>query len=128
MSDLAHRLSNLSPERRALLEKQLAAKAAAERAAADEQAVAAIGLGCRFPGGASSPEALWQLLLDGVDAVREVPSDRWDAGANYDRDITVPGRTNTKWGGFLDERLDELDAPFFGISPREARQLDPQQR
>ena len=96
----------------------------------DEQAlagaVAIIGMGCRFPGG-DDPEAFWELLRSGTDAVGEVPADRWDVEAVYGEDPTAPGRASTKWGGFL-ERVDGFDAEFFGISPREAQQMDPQQR
>ncbi len=89
--------------------------------------IAVIGLGCRFPG-ADGPEAFWQLLKQGQDAIKEVPSDRWDL-ASYYRDGPTPsrGKMNTRWGGFLDQ-VDQFDAGFFGISPREAARLDPQQR
>src|SRR6266478_2042855 len=89
-------------------------------------AIAIIGMGCRFPG-ASNPAAFWRLLFDGKDAISEVPSDRWDIDEYYDRDPLAPGKMNTRWGGFLD-RVDEFDPFFFGISPREAACMDPQQR
>jgi len=89
--------------------------------------IAIIGMGCRFPGGVDSPEAFWQLLADGVDAVRPVPADRWDADALYDADPSAPGKAATKWGGFLD-RIDGFDAAYFNILPREAERMDPQQR
>ncbi|AXK31825.1 acyltransferase domain-containing protein [Streptomyces armeniacus] len=76
--------------------------------------IAVVGLGCRFPGGAEGPAAYWQMLRDGVDAIRTVPEDRFD-GAGLWR------------GGFLDG-VDRFDAPFFRIPPREARVMDPQQR
>ena len=87
--------------------------------------IAIIGLGCRFPG-ANSPAAFWQLLENGIDAIREVPSDRWDVDQLYDPDAG-PGKMNTRWGGFL-EQADEFDPQFFNISPREATRMDPQQR
>jgi thioester reductase-like protein len=90
-------------------------------------AIAILGIGCRFPGGADNPERFWQLLHDGVDAVRPVPADRWDADAYYDPRPEVPGKMATRWGGFLDD-VDHFDAPFFGITPREAAGMDPQQR
>ncbi|HMY14986.1 MAG TPA: SDR family NAD(P)-dependent oxidoreductase [Polyangium sp.] len=88
--------------------------------------IAIVGMACRFPK-APSVEAYWQLLRDGVDAITEVPRDRWDAAALYDPNGTTPGKLNTRWGGFLD-RVDQFDPQFFGISPREAVQMDPQQR
>jgi acyl transferase domain-containing protein/acyl carrier protein len=88
--------------------------------------VAIIGIGCRFPG-AKGPEGFWQLLADGVDAVREVPPERWSLDDLYDEDPAAPGKMNTRWGGFLAE-VDRFDAAFFGISPREATYIDPQQR
>jgi acyl transferase domain-containing protein/aryl carrier-like protein len=89
--------------------------------------LAIIGIGCHFPGGATSPQAFWELLCTGVDATREVPVDRWDARKFYDPDLKKSGKMNTYRGGYL-ERIDLFDAQFFGISPREAVWLDPQQR
>ena len=89
--------------------------------------IAIIGMGCRFPGGANNPNAYWNLLHDGIDAIKEIPSQRWDVDEFYDSDSEVPGKMYAKYGGFLDE-VDKFDAQFFGISPREAVNLDPQQR
>jgi acyl transferase domain-containing protein/aryl carrier-like protein len=89
--------------------------------------IAIIGIGCRFPGGANSPEAFWELQRNGVDAITEVPADRWDSKAFYHPDSGRPGKINSRWGGFI-ERIDHFDARFFGISPREAARMDPQQR
>jgi acyl transferase domain-containing protein/acyl-CoA synthetase (AMP-forming)/AMP-acid ligase II/acyl carrier protein len=94
------------------------------RDARDE--VAIVGMACRFPG-APSLAAYWQLLEDGVDAIREVPASRWPVDAYYTEGKARPGRMNTRWGGFIDD-VDRFDAGFFGISPREAESLDPQQR
>jgi acyl transferase domain-containing protein len=88
--------------------------------------VAIVGIGCRFPG-APNPEALWQLLIQGKDAIREVPADRWSIRAFYDPDSRKPGKLSAFRGGFLNQ-IDRFDAAFFGISPREAAYLDPQQR
>ena len=89
--------------------------------------IAIVGMGCRFPGGANDPEAYWELLRDGVDAIALVPTERWDIDAYYDSDPDTPGKMYTRYGGFI-ARVDEFDAQFFGISPREAVNLDPQQR
>jgi acyl transferase domain-containing protein len=88
--------------------------------------IAIVGMGCRFPG-AENPTAFWRLLVEGRDAIRRVPSDRWDADAWYDPDPDAIGRMYTVDGGFLDQ-VDRFDAGFFGISPREAESLDPQHR
>ncbi|HAA30904.1 MAG TPA: beta-ketoacyl synthase, partial [Cyanobacteria bacterium UBA8553] len=88
--------------------------------------IAIIGVGCRFPG-AKNPEAFWQLLCNGEDAITEVPADRWDVDALYDPTPGSRGKMNTRWGGFL-EQVDQFDAHFFGIAPREAVYIDPQQR
>jgi len=89
-------------------------------------AVAIVGIGCRFPG-AADVDAYWRLLHDGVDAVTEIPKSRWDIDALYDADPDVPGKMYTRHGGFV-EGIEDFDAGFFGISPREAISLDPQQR
>ena len=89
--------------------------------------LAIIGIGCHFPGGATSPQAFWELLCSGIDATREVPADRWDVRKFYDPDLRKSGKMNTARGGYL-EHIDQFDAHFFGISPREAMWLDPQQR
>ncbi len=104
----------------------VAATAAGRVREAQNEPIAIIGIGCRFPG-AGDPAAFWQLLRDGVDAVREVPTDRFDHRAFYDPDPASPGKMNTRWGGFL-EQVDQFDRTFFGISPREAQGMDPQQR
>ncbi len=88
--------------------------------------IAIIGLSCRFPK-ASNPQAFWELLRNGVDAISEVPADRWNVDTFYSPDPTVPGKVTSRWGGFLDE-VDSFDPHFFGISPREAARMDPQQR
>lgn len=88
--------------------------------------IAIVGIGCRFPG-AVGPAAFWSLLRDGVDAITEIPADRWDAHRFYNPDTSVPGTMNTRWGGFVAD-VDRFDPLFFGISPREADFMDPQQR
>ena len=126
MADLSRRLEGLSPEKRALLEQRLGRSPRTGHPLGAEP-VAIIGMGCRFPGGANSPEAFWRLLTEGRDAIRRVPADRWDADAVVDPSVTSGSEAGTRWGGFLD-RVDEFDPGFFGIAPREASQMDPQQR
>jgi acyl transferase domain-containing protein len=89
--------------------------------------LAIVGIGCRFPGSVRSPAELWKLLVEGVDAITEIPANRWSLASFYDPDPAKPGRACVRWGGFL-EGVDEFDAQFFGISPREAARADPQQR
>ena len=98
------------------------------RASEPDQAIAIVGMGCRFPGGADSPAAFWDLLTRGADAIVEVPRDRWNVDRFYDPDPAKPGKMYVRAGGFLRERIDQFDALFFGMSPREAAFLDPQQR
>ncbi|MDC0708570.1 SDR family NAD(P)-dependent oxidoreductase [Stigmatella sp. ncwal1] len=89
--------------------------------------IAIVGMGCRFPGGVGSPAELWDLLRHGVDAITEIPADRWDRDAWYDPDPEAPDKTPIRHGGFIDDVAD-FDAGFFRISPREARCMDPQHR
>src|ERR1044072_7172523 len=127
MRNEAENLKGLSPIKRAVLavDDLRARLEVAERERTEP--IAITGIGCRFPGGANDPESFWQLLRAGVDAITEVPRERWDAEAIYDPDATVRGKTNARWGGFL-ENVNQFDASFFGISPREATHMDPQQR
>lgn len=89
--------------------------------------LAIVGIGCRLPGDANSPEDYWSLLLNAIDATREVPETRWNTGRYYDPNPAKAGKMVTRRGGYLSE-IDQFDAQFFGISPREANLLDPQQR
>ncbi|GLW63698.1 polyketide synthase [Actinomadura rubrobrunea] len=93
----------------------------------EAEPIAIVGIGCRFPGGADGPRSFWELLCEGRDAVTEVPSDRWNAEEFWDADPAAPGKTTTRWGGFLKD-VDRFDPQFFGISATEAARMDPQQR
>lgn len=115
----------LSTIQRALLARQF--HEGDDSALATSEPIALIGMACRYPGGADTPERFWDLVRDGVDAITPVPRDRWDAEDLYDVDPFAPGTINSRWGGFIDD-IAGFDAAFFGISPREASRMDPQQR
>ncbi len=127
MNDSPQTPEQLSPVKRALLEIRDLRIRLAEAERVRTEPIAIIGMGCRFPGGASDPESLWRILASATDAVREVPSDRWDINEFFDPNPDALGKMSTRWGGFLDE-VDQFDAEFFGVSPREAVSIDPQQR
>ncbi|WP_437275955.1 SDR family NAD(P)-dependent oxidoreductase [Sorangium sp. So ce375] len=117
--------ATLSPLKRALLAlERMQARVAELERGAQPAPIAIIGGACRFPAGATSLDAYWRMLRDGVDAIRDVPRDRWDP-ARYAHLLESP--QELRWGGFLDN-VDAFDAAFFNISPREAKHLDPQQR
>ena len=90
--------------------------------------IAILGMGCRFPGGVTSPDDLWQMLSEERDAISEFPTDRgWNLDALFGPDADAPGATYVRAGSFVDA-VGDFDAAFFGISPHEAQAMDPQQR
>lgn len=90
------------------------------------EGIVIVGMACRFPG-APNKQAYWHNLVNGVDAVREVPDERWNIQEYYDPRKGIKGKMYTKWGGFVDD-VRRFDARFFDIWPREAEKMDPQQR
>jgi amino acid adenylation domain-containing protein/non-ribosomal peptide synthase protein (TIGR01720 family) len=90
-------------------------------------AIAVIGMGCRFPGGAENPARFWELLATGRDAVGEIPPERWDLARWWDPDPEAPGKMYVRAAALLPD-ITRFDAPFFNITPNEAEALDPQQR
>lgn len=127
MSTTSEEKNQLSTTERALLALKDARKKLEDAERAKHEPIAVIGIGCRFPGGANDVDAFWHLLHNGIDAIREVPPDRWDIDQYYDPNPDTPGKTYSRYGGFLDQ-IDQFDPQFFGISPREAASMDPQQR
>ncbi len=128
-AELAYEFPTIEALARGLADSSSPSQPAAEASRVREakaEAIAIIGIGCRFPGAADA-RAFWNLLRNAVDAIREVPADRFNLHDFYDPDPAVPGKIITRWGGFL-EHVDQFDARFFGISPREAARMDPQQR
>ena len=89
--------------------------------------IAVVGIGCRFPGRANDPEAFWRLLEAGWTRSRRSRPTAGTVASFYDPDPSRPGKTYSRWGGFV-EGIDRFDPHFFGISPREAARMDPQQR
>jgi len=92
-----------------------------------KEALAIIGMGCRFPGEVNSPNEFWDLLINKKNAIQDIPSDRWDADSLFAGDFRRAGKISVKKGGFIKD-IDKFDSGFFGISPLEASRMDPQQR
>jgi natural product biosynthesis luciferase-like monooxygenase protein len=90
------------------------------------ESIAIVGVGCRFPG-ASTPESFWELLTNGVDAIREVPAERWNVEAFYASERGMSGKTVSRWGGFLD-RVDYFDPEFFEMAESDVGRIDPHQK
>ena len=124
--DVARRIAGLSAEKRALLEKRL--RQPAERTPASfREPLAIIGMGCRFPGGANTPDIFWKLLMDGYDGISEISADRRAWSRLKDTGLAPHQIETLRWGGFVND-IQSFDSVFFNISPREADHMDPQQR
>src|ERR1044072_44158 len=98
-----------------------------EAEAKDHEPIAIVGMGCRYPGGVTSPEDLWRLVSSAGDGITPFPTDRgWDLETLFDPDTDRAGTSHVREGGFLHDAA-EFDAELFGISPREALAMDPQE-
>jgi acyl transferase domain-containing protein/NADPH:quinone reductase-like Zn-dependent oxidoreductase/NADP-dependent 3-hydroxy acid dehydrogenase YdfG/acyl carrier protein len=126
MSDQAKN-QETSLERQALAALRKMRQRLSDIEGARSEPIAIVGIGCRLPGGANDPESFWDLLRNGMDAIREVPADRWQLDEYFAPHPGLPGKTYSRWGGFMDQ-IDQFDPDFFGISAREAIHMDPQQR
>src|ERR1700730_1045997 len=127
MSEVRETQEQLSPLKRAILELREMRAKLDEADRRKREPIAIVGIGLHLPGGARDESSLWRLLADGVDAISEIPRDRWDVDAYYDPDPDKPGKMNTRHGAFI-SGVDQFDAEFFGVSPREAVSMDPQHR
>jgi acyl transferase domain-containing protein/pimeloyl-ACP methyl ester carboxylesterase len=127
MNEVMNPPEKMTPLQQALFAVRKMRAQVARLEEAQREPIAIIGMGCRFPGGADTPVKFWRLLQQGIDAIVEVPADRWDAAAYYDPNPQTAGKASTMQGGYLAD-VSGFDAAFFGITPREVVSMDPQQR
>ena len=108
-----------SPEKAAdtieRLERRVAELEGMGDTTARQVAVAVVGMGCRYPGGADTPEAFWELLESGRDVLGDIPASRWDVDDYYDPEVSIPGKMYVRQGHFLDP-IDRFAPQFFGLS------------
>jgi len=116
-----------SPVKQALIEIRRLKARLEETENANRDPIAIVGIGLRLPGGIGTPDALWEKLSQGFDAVGTIPASRWRLEDYYDENPDAPGKAYSRHGAFIED-ADLFDADFFGISPREAQTMDPQQR
>jgi phthiocerol/phenolphthiocerol synthesis type-I polyketide synthase C len=121
----SHRLAGNAPSSNGSGHHELDERAN-QRETGRAEPIAIVGIGCRFPG-ASGLDEFWSLVRNGVDAITEIPRERWNIDALFDPLPGTLAKMSTRWGGFL-SGVDRFDPHFFGISPREAAAMDPQQR
>jgi acyl transferase domain-containing protein/SAM-dependent methyltransferase/acyl carrier protein len=126
MTEFLERIQKLSPKQLAVLALRLNTELEQTKAARSAP-IAIVGIGCRFPGKIDSPDAYWQFLLEGREAICDIPAERWNADAWFDPDPEATGKMSAKRGGFLDN-ITDFDSASFGITSREAATMDPQQR
>ena len=112
--------ASLSPLKQAIVEIRALKQRVAELERAGNEPIALVGMGFRLPGGCDTPEAFWQLLAAGEDAVGPIPADRWDIEEFYDADPDAPGKMYTRHGGFLERDRPIRRRSSSAIAPREA--------
>ncbi|WAN69217.1 SDR family NAD(P)-dependent oxidoreductase [Moorena producens JHB] len=127
MENLSNKIQELTPIQRSFLVIEQLQSKLDKYERSSKEPIAIIGMGCRFPGGADNPASFWNLLSQGIDAISEIPSERWNIDQYYDPNPETPGKMYTRYGGFVGQ-LQEFDSHFFNIAPIEAISLDPQQR
>ena len=126
MTSFLERIAAMSPKRVALLAYELQAELESIKYEQQEP-IAVVGIGCRFPGNVHTPEQFWDILVNGVETVSDIPADRWDVDAFFTPHSEQKDKMYTRQGAFLTS-VDQFDSTFFGISPREAISMDPQHR